>query len=116
VAAGWTTDYKDIHYKCWHCQADSVFTAVDQKYTYEEKKAPIDQRRVLCEVCWREALGIAAQLQECKNLWASSKQSLREDEAFLRRWLALLESQERYVPYRKDLARKNMLRKLLGNA
>jgi hypothetical protein len=116
VAAEWTNEYKDIHYKCWHCQADAVFTAADQKYTYEEKKAPIDQRRILCEPCWRESLGIAAQLQKYENQWASSKQSLREDDVFLRQWLALLESRERYVPYRHDVARKNMLRKLLGNA
>ena len=116
VAAGWTTEYKDIHYKCWHCEADAVFTAGDQKYTYEEKKAPIDQRRILCELCWRESLAIAANLKRYEAQWASSKQSLCKDEAFLRQWLELLQSQERYVPYRHDIARKNMLRKLLGNA
>jgi hypothetical protein len=116
VAAGWTSEYKDVHYRCWHCQADSVFSAADQKYTYEEKKAPIDQQRILCEPCWRESLHIAAQLQECQDQWAVSKQQLQADKPFLTHWLALLESQEGYVPYRHDVARKGMLRKLLGAA
>jgi hypothetical protein len=116
VAAGWTTEYKDIFYKCWHCQAEAVFSAADQKYTYEVKKAPIDQQRILCEKCWHESLGIASQLRECQSQWAASKPSLQTDPAFLSRWLALLEAQERYVPSRHDVARKNMLRKLLGRA
>lgn len=31
-------EYKDIAYKCWRCQTPSIFTAEDQKYTYEEKR------------------------------------------------------------------------------
>jgi hypothetical protein len=85
VATGWTREYKDVHYKCWHCQVDAVFSAADQKYTYEEKKAPIDQQRILCEPCWRESLRIAAQLQECQGQWAVSKQRLQADKPFLAR-------------------------------
>jgi hypothetical protein len=116
VAAGWTTEYKDIRYKCWRCQANAVFTAADQKYTYEDKKAPIDQQRVLCESCWRESLHVDTLLLEYQGRWAASKQSLRADKPFLAGWLALLESKEGYGSYRHDVARKNMLRKLLGAA
>ena len=115
-SASWTTEYTDIQYKCWRCQATATFSAADQRYTYEEKKAPIDQQRILCEPCWRESLRIAADLADCQRQWAQSKQSLRADKPFLARWLELLECQEKYVPYRHDVARKNMLRKLLGAA
>jgi hypothetical protein len=115
-AASWTTEYTDIKYKCWHCQETATFSAADQRYTYEEKKAPIDQKRVLCESCWCESLRINAKLAECESQWAQSKNSLRSDGAFLANWLELLESQEKYVPYRQDIARKAMLRKLLGTA
>ena len=114
VSAAWTSMYEDIHYQCWHCHGAAVFTAADQKDTYEVKKAPIDQQRILCESCWRESLQIALQLQRCQDQWAVAKQSLRIDKAFLASWLQLLESQEGYVPYRHDVARKNMLRKLLS--
>jgi len=55
-------------------------------------------------------------LAERQREWAQSKQSLRADKPFLASWLELLESQEKYVPYRHDVARKSMLRKLLGAA
>ena len=41
-------EYTDIEYSCWRCRAACVFTAQDQKYTYEVRKASIDQRRFLC--------------------------------------------------------------------
>lgn len=78
--------------------------------------SPIDQQRILCESCWRESLRIAAQLKECQSHWAVSKRVLRADKAFLTQWLALLVSQEGYVPSRHDVACKNMLRKLLSAA
>lgn len=112
--AFWTTEYTDIQYKCWHCKAAATFSAEDQRYTYEVKKAPIDQQRILCEPCWRESLRIAAQLTEFQRQWAQSKNALRADKSFLSGWLQLLEAQETYVPYRQDIARKNMLRKLLS--
>ena len=115
-SASWTTEYTDIHYQCWHCEAAAIFSAADQRYTYEDKKAPIDQKRVLCEPCWRESLRIKAQLTEIETQWMVSRGSRRNDADFLKQWLALLERQEKYVAYRHDIARKAMLRKLLGAA
>jgi hypothetical protein len=43
----YTARYTDIAYNCWRCKKATVFSAADQKYTYEVKKAPIDQRRIL---------------------------------------------------------------------
>ena len=46
--------------------------------------------------------------------WAQSKASLRADKTFLTHWLQTLELRERYGFHRHDVARKNMLRHLLG--
>lgn len=116
VAVDFTADYTDITYRCWHCQAESVFSAADQKYTYEVRKANINQQRLLCESCWRQSLQIAADLKDCEANWGQSKAVLKSDKAFLTSWLKLLEEQETYVPYRHDTARKNMLGRLLQNA
>jgi hypothetical protein len=93
-----------------------VFTAEDQRYTYETKKASIDQKRILCELCWSRSNAISNEMTECESSWAASKSSLRRDKQFLERWSALLEEGEEYVPYRSDVARKNMLAKLLRDA
>jgi predicted transglutaminase-like protease len=116
VSADWTREYTDISYNCWHCKAESVFSAEDQKYTFEKKKAPISQQRVLCQACWEESHRIAARIEDFDMRWAEQKQLLRTDKAFAKSWLETLELQERYVSYRQDIARKNMLRKLLGDA
>ncbi len=106
-------EYKDIPYNCWRCKKSTVFSAGDQQYTYEVKKAPIDQRRILCTECWRELLEIDRDIKLCEQQWAESKKSLRSNADFLAKWLNLLTSRERYVPYHPNTAAKNMLRKLL---
>ena len=83
VAYEFRREYKDIPYRCWHCKADCVFTALDQKYTYEVKNASINQGRRLCLECWAESHKIRAKLQECEEKWAQSKVSLQSDRGFL---------------------------------
>jgi hypothetical protein len=90
-----------------------VFTAQDQKYTFEVKKASIDQRRILCSNCWLESHRIRNELQDYEERWAKSKAKLQVDKAFLFRWLELLTLLEAYVPYKPDTARKTMLSKFL---
>jgi len=109
-------EYTDKPYNCWRCQVESVFTAQDQKYTYEVKKASIDQRRLLCASCWSESHRIRSMLLECERQWAESKAELQADKSFLNHWSELLAALEAYVPYKPDTAKKNMLAKLLANA
>lgn len=107
-------EYTDIQYNCWRCKAPSVFTAGDQKYTFEVKKASIDQRRILCSSCWSESNQIRVLLSEFAAAWAASRNELRHDKAFLERWLESLVRLEEYVPYKPDTAKKNILKSLLG--
>ena len=116
VSSAWVTEYTSFRYNCWRCRASSVFTAADQKYTYEVKKADINQQRVLCEACWKRSNAIAAELARCEALWATEKVRLRTDRAFLESWAKLLEERDEYVAYRADVAKKNMLAKLLREA
>src|SRR5258708_978901 len=92
-------EYSDISYNCWRCKKAAVFTAEDQRYTYEIKKAPIDQRRILCEECWKELHRIDRDIKSCQQSWSESKKSLKLDKEFLANWLQLLVSRAAYVPY-----------------
>jgi hypothetical protein len=116
VAFGFRREYKDTLYNCWHCQAASVFTAQDQKYIFETQKASIDQRRILCLACWIESNRIRALLRDCEEQWSLSKVQLQVDANFLDHWLGLLLTLEKYVPYKPDTAKKNMLSKFLASA
>jgi hypothetical protein len=112
VCVEWTTEYRDIYYKCWHCQTDAVFTALQQKYNYEIKKVHIAQNRCLCEACWRESNRIARELAHHGEQWAIAKAKLRADAAFLQSWLALL-TRARMYSSREDVAKRRMVEKLL---
>lgn len=109
----YTREYSDIHYTCWTCRAGSTFTAQDQKYTFEVKKASIDQQRILCAVCWSETHQIRTAITDCDVRWLESKAKLQNDVQFLQQWLGLLFRLEAFVPYKPDIAKKNMLQKLL---
>ena len=113
VSFHFVKEYTDIAYNCWHCKKAAVFSADDQKYTYEVKKAPIDQRRILCTACWKALLTIDRDIKQCEEQWAESKNSLRSNAGFLTKWLNLLTSREGYVPYHPNTAAKDMLHKLL---
>lgn len=114
VACGFRRAYSDIAYKCWHCKADCVFTAQDQKHSFEVQKANINQHRILCTACWEDSNRIRNALRDCEAQWAEDKARLQTDQVFLGRWSNLLVALEAYVPYRPDTAKKNMLAKLLA--
>jgi len=115
VAVEFIKKYEDIAYDCWRCRKPAVFSAEDQKYTFEIKKANINQRRVLCPECWKESLIIAAALEDREERWVKEKNVLTHDKAFLTEWLSLLTRREEFIPYKPDTARKNMLARLLQN-
>lgn len=108
--------YEDKPYQCRHCQAASIFTAQDQKYTFEIKKASIDQGRILCQACWLASHHVRRSLRECEQQWTASKVMLQRDVKFLAGWLGFLVELEKYVPCKRDVARKNMLSRLLKHA
>lgn len=114
ISYHYTKEYTDIEYSCWRCKAACVFTAQDQKYTFEVRKASIDRRRLLCEPCWSESHHVRNMIAGCESEWAASKLTLQHDKEFLERWLSLLTHLEQFVSYKPDTAKKNMLKKLLG--
>jgi hypothetical protein len=113
VAFHFKREYVDIPYTCYRCGAACVFTAQDQKYTFEVKKASIDQRRTFCATCWSESHRLRAALSEYDLRWAAEKSDLRSNKEFLSEWLDLLTRWKEFAPYKQDVAKINMLRGLL---
>ena len=113
VSAEWTTQYISYRYTCLRCGSISVFTATDQRYNYEIKKANINQKRNLCELCWKRSNAIASELNAYEHLWITSKSTLSIDKSFLERWAQLLSEREAHHRYKVNVARKDMIAKLL---
>lgn len=106
--------YADRNYRCYRCGKSAVFSAADQKYTYEVKKAYIHQRRKLCPDCWKPYQVIKHDIKVCEEQWVASKESLKNNADFLAHWLNLLLKYDAYEPYKKNLSTQNMLKKLVG--
>jgi len=114
VAFHFKRNYVDEPYDCRRCGAPCVFTAQDQKYTFEIKKASIDQRRRWCAACWSEAHQLRVAMNERDSRWAVEKSTLQADRDFLSGWLELMTRWKQFEPYKQDVAKINMLRGLLG--
>jgi hypothetical protein len=104
--------YQDKAYLCWRCNAPDVFTAAEQKHTFEVRKANIWQRRVLCRACHSEWVKLEQEARECRQRWSAEREALRHDLEFLRRWLVVLEALPGYNGAR-DEANIVMLRRLV---
>ena len=88
--------YTDETYLCRRCQAPDVFTAAEQKHTFEVRKANISQVRRLCKACHRERVALDREARACQARWSAERASLRHNTAFLRRWLVVLETLPKY--------------------
>ena len=82
--------YEDKSYMCKKCGKSTVFSAKDQKTTYEVKKQYMWQQRFLCDSCYKEMNHIKKELYEMEQYYCANKEQVLQDEAFLRKWLSLL--------------------------
>ena len=105
--------YLDKAYHCWRCRAPSVFTAAEQKHTFEVRKASIDQNRVHCRACFAEWCRLDREVRECRRRWVAERVALRRDLEFLRLWLGKLEAMAGFG-YRVDHANITMLQRLVA--
>jgi hypothetical protein len=104
--------YRDKAYLCCRCNAPDVFTAAEQKHTFEVQKANISQQRLLRRACHLEWVGLEREAGECRRRWAAERATLRIDAEFLRHWLAVLEALPLYGGA-SDEANVAMLRRLI---
>jgi hypothetical protein len=105
--------YRDKAYTCGRCRAPDVFTAAEQKYTFEVRKANVSQSRVLCRRCHRERVALDREASEYRQRWASERPLLAGDLESLRRWLSVMEALPGYNGAR-DEANIVMLRRLVS--
>ena len=107
--------YEDKSFVCRACGRPGVFTAEQQKYTYEVKKALVYQEHVLCERCFKERNRLAAAAKVFLESWSADRAALKAKPGQLARWKEVLELLPKYG-VRQDTARIRMLARLIRNA
>lgn len=87
---GYVDYYSDIHYECVACGKKAVFSAKDQKISYEINKNYIWQKRVLCPSCYQELQEIKQALVKYEELLSAGNIEILNEN------LALLSKLPRY--------------------
>lgn len=107
--------YRDESLRCDNCGGGFVFTAQQQRETYEVRKAYIAQRRRLCPPCWRQRVQLVGELKRIRSRWARDRAATKRDLEELRRWWQVL-AQLPYYGLRDDRAQRAMVDRLLAAA
>jgi hypothetical protein len=106
--------YSDINYTCSKCKADAVYTALEQKKSYENRKEYICSTRILCGRCWHEKRVLKKEAQLIEKDYCENKEDFLKDEAKLMRWLWVLIEYSKFT-YRYNKSRVIFLEKHLKN-
>ena len=75
--------YNEIEYTCIACNKKAVFSAKEQKHSYEVKKNYIWQKRVLCPTCYHELQAIKASLLQCEALLSKGNTEMLNEHLLL---------------------------------
>lgn len=104
--------YDDLEFSCRRCGNAALFSAEQQKYTYEVEKAYIGQRRVLCDDCFQLRVALVEEASKLFAEWKADKRAMLGDAPKLSRWLDILASLPSFG-LRPDTARVRMLTRIL---
>jgi len=107
--------YEDKKYRCKKCYKQDIFTAEEQKKTFEVKKAYMWQQRFLCGLCYQEMSSIKKELIETDNKYLENKEVVLGNEELLKRWLFLLTEFPKYWQ-KEDTAKIAFVKKAINNA
>jgi hypothetical protein len=107
-------EYRDIQFTCYRCRTVAVYSAAEQRESFEVKKRYLWQRRILCQQCFLVRLAFEKEIKGFNIRWLTERQLMEKDPELLKRWLELL----RDLPFygaRKNIAHIAMIVKLIGN-
>ncbi len=104
--------YEDIHYQCYKCQQPAVFTAIQQKKSFEIRKEYMHQQRILCRNCWLKLRQLSYQEKEKEEYYQLHKAEVKQDKEFLQEWLFILKEIPKFAK-KTNTARIRFIEKIL---
>ncbi|WP_152600140.1 zinc-ribbon domain containing protein [Cellvibrio mixtus] len=79
--------YENISYLCVMCKNKSIFSAEDQKFSYEVKKQFIWRIPTLCHNCHENLTRLLSKEREFQKLWNVNREEMKLNVSFLKDWL-----------------------------
>jgi hypothetical protein len=98
--------YEGLSYSCCKCGCSAVFTAEEQKETFEVKKHYIDQKRDLCGNCYNEYVCLKESILSYESHWKNLSETEKETAEFLNNWFTAVNKVPSYgKPKNESIAR-----------
>ena len=109
------THYENIAYRCVKCFAAGIFSAEEQKKSYEVRKEYVGRIPTLCGNCELELTALRKQDKEFLEQWNIHKETLRGNPEFLTNWLHTLNEISKFgKPYNRSAV--TMLSRLVAGS
>jgi hypothetical protein len=105
--------YDNIPYLCYKCGISSIFSAEDQKETFEVKKAYIWQTRYLCNTCYEDLKLLKLKINEYEASW--EKERDKGSAPYLLEWLSSIKALPKYRKP-KNISMEKMLFEIINKS
>ena len=108
--------YENINYLCRKCRKNAIYTAEEQKQTYEVKKCYIEINRVLCLECYKKYNTLKKQIKEYESLWVKETSNSKKNASYLKEWLSAINEMPLYGKPKNEAMAKNLHKLINENA
>lgn len=106
--------YEGISCRCQKCECSFVFTAEEQKETYEVRKEFVWKLPSLCSSCQNIWQALNTELKHIQLQWNEQKAILSTNREFLENWRHLLKEIQTYSRKGSSPSNIKMINKLLN--
>jgi hypothetical protein len=90
------TQYENISYFCEKCKNKSIFSAEEQKFSYEVKKQFIWRVPSLCQNCQSQLNILLSAEREFQKTWNVNREAMKLNIVFLKNWLNAIQEIHTY--------------------
>ena len=108
--------YENINYSCRKCKKNTIYSAEEQKRTYEILKCYIEKQRVLCGECYKKYNILVKKIKEYESLWAKETINSKKNATYLKKWLSAINEMSSYGKSKNEAMANNLLKLISGNA
>jgi len=108
--------YENIIYTCRKCKKESIFSAEEQKRSYEIQKNYIDQQKIFCEKCYKNHKELKKQIHEYEKMWEMESVKTKNTATYLNEWLSTMHEMQSYGKPINEAMTNHLLKIINKNA
>ena len=108
--------YENIIYTCRKCKKESIFSAEEQKISYEIQNNYIDQKKIFCEKCYINYKELKKQIHGYETKWQTESEKTKNTATYISEWLSAMNEMQSYGKPINEAMAKNLHKLISANA